>query len=375
MNRYCLGLIALMAMPTFAWEEAEPQAGKDKQQECKLCRWVDLRQATFTNRYRWVKSSNALFETNQTQQQQVYDMQFKADKKARVTLNARFTSGYWFTRSFAESGWGKQWNNEKGWSVFPRHFWLSVKPMEGVEIQTGGLNINYGEATEATYYDNDGFITGHRLKIKRPDKLWFDELSATFAYIGDYYTPNFFSRGDRLNNVNYVQYLGAKKAGPISASFAYTRHEIWAMYHEAVRLDTRPSKFIDAVRVEFYQRPTRPDPGYGFGVSIEKTVKNRLFVSTGYAEQDYNYNILNRSIRYPGRWGVQVAGTLTSDRLIRGNSPWVNWQYKVSPEYSLIGFWCVDINKDPRYVVFNSSHFSVGFQVNLKEFARKTGWL
>jgi hypothetical protein len=111
------------------------------------------------------------------------------------------------------------------------------------------------------------------------------------------------------------------------------------------------------------------------GVSVEKTIQDKLYLSGGYAEQDYNYNVLNRSIRYPGRWGVQVAGTLTSDRLIRGNSPWLNWQYKLSPEYSLIGFWCMDVRKDPRFVVFNSSHFSAGFQVNLKEFAKKTGWL
>ncbi len=175
--------------------------------------------------------------------------------------------------------------------------------------------------------------------------------------------------------MNYVQYLAGKKIGLLSASFAYTRHERWHMYHEAVRLDTSSSKIVDALRVELYQRATRPDPGYGFGVSAEKEIGKRLQLSGGYAEQDYNYNILNRSIRYPGRWGVQVAGTLTSDRLIRGNSPWVNWSYRLAPEYSLFGFWTKDVNRDQRFIVYNSSHFSAGFQVSLKEFAKKTGWL
>lgn len=157
------------------------ETGVQKAEECKLCRWVDLRQATFANRYRWVKRSNEKVETNQTQSQQIYDLRFKVDKAAKVSVNMRFTSGYWFTRAFAESGWGKQWNNEKGWSVFPRHFYLSLAPVKGIEFQTGGLNLNYSEATEATHYDNDGFITGHRLKVKRPDKVWLDELSAITA--------------------------------------------------------------------------------------------------------------------------------------------------------------------------------------------------
>lgn len=381
-------------------EAVETAAETEKTQsnnECKLCRWIDLQTATFATRFRVVKSNQRVsaamtrtqpflkagefVKTNQNQQQQIYEFDFKFDKAGRFKIHTRLSSGEWFTRSFAETGWGKDFNGEKTWAVYPRQFYLSAEPVKGVEFQIGGLDINRGENTENTTYDNDGFITGERLKIKRPDKLWFDEISATNAYIGDFYTPNFFQRAKRIGQgSNYHQFLVAKKFGKrVAVSMDYTSHATISHLREAVFVKTPELKFIDNIRVEFYHRLEDyrgVKRGWGYNVQVEKKIGDKFELTAGVANTDYRYNVLTTE-KFPARQAryAQPAGTLTADRMIRGLSPFVGWKYNFNKYYGVFGFWTTDLNKPtPLPFVYNSDHFSVGFQVNIKNILKKTGW-
>jgi hypothetical protein len=362
--------------------------------ECRFCRWIDLQTATVSFRYRWVKSNQRVtpamhvtqpflpagefVKINQAQQQQIYEFDVKFDKAARYKLHTRLSSGDWFTRSYAEVGWGETFNGEKGWKVLPRQFYLSAEPVRGVEIQYGGLGINRGENTEHTTYDNDGFITGQRLSVKRPDKVWFDEVSVTYAYIGDFYKPNFFERAKRLGQSNYHQYLVGKKFGKRAAvSVDYSSHATISHLREGITVNTPELKFVKNFKADFYQRLEDyrgVKKGWGYNLQAEMSFADKLDVTAGFAKTDYRYNVLTHE-KYPARQALyaQPAGTLTADRMIRGMSPFVSWKYRVSKYYSFLGFWAMDVNKPkPLPFVYNADHVSFGVQFDVRNMLKKT---
>jgi len=378
--------------------ESETEATKDSgNNECRLCRWIDLQTATVSFRWRWVKSNQRVtqamvntqpflkagefIKVKQGQQQQLYEFDFKFDKKGRYKLHTRLSSGQWFTRSFAEIGAGDVFNGEKGWTVSPRQFYFSAEPVKGIEFQYGGLGINRGENSENTSYDSDGFITGQRLTVKRPDKVWFDEVSVTYAYVGDFYTPNFFSRAKRLKESNYHQYLIGKKFGKnVTVSADYSSHATISNLRQGVTVKTPKAGFFKGFKADFYQRiedyrGVKKGIGYNFQADLD--FAGKLEMTTGFAKTDYRYNVLTTE-KYPARQrlAAQPAGTLTGDRMIRGMSPFVLWKYKVNKYYNFFGYWTMDINKPkPLPFVYNADHFSVGFQFDVKNMLKKTGWL
>lgn len=380
-----------------AEDSSEDSSSSKATNECKFCRWIDLQTATISARYRFVKSNQrvsaaghtaqpflatgAFVKTNQAQQQQLYEFDFKFDKAGRYKVHARFSTGEYFTRSFSEVGWGDVFNGENSAAVLPRQFYISAEPVKGLEFQYGGLGIAKGENTEHTTYDNDGFITGQRVKLKRPDKVWFDEISVTYAYIGDFYTPNFFQRTRRLAKSNYHQFLVSKKFGKRAAfSVDYSSHATISHLRQGLTINTKELKFIDSFKAEFYQRLEDyrgVKKGWGYNFQVEKDIKNKLSFTAGLTFTDYRYNVLTNE-KYPARQRLyaQPAGTLTADRMIRGLSPFVRWDYKITPYTSVFGFWTTDINKPtPLPFVYNADHFSVGFQLNVKSILKKTGWL
>ena len=130
-----------------------------------------------------------------------------------------------------------------------------MEPIPGFELQYGGLDINRGAASEITTYDNDGYIAGERLLIKRPQNLFFNEISVTYAYLGDLYTPNFFARADRLTHTNYHQFLVRKEiAKRVNASFDYTWQNKSNTLRQAVQVKIPELRVIDSARIETYER-------------------------------------------------------------------------------------------------------------------------
>ena len=155
--------------------------------------------------------------------------------------------------------------------------------------------------------------------IKRPQQLFLDEISVTYAYLGDLYTPNMFARTDRFTQSNYHQFLLRKQVGKrLNTSFDYTWQSKIQTVTEAVWVDIPESRVFDSVRYEDYQRlntatfPEEPGvftapTGNGFAITLAKKVDSRLAVEGGYASIDVYDTIRTREFFSSGL-GLDVNG-------------------------------------------------------------------
>jgi hypothetical protein len=201
------------------------------------------------------------------------------------------------------AGFVSSWNNtgigtgDAFKTLFMKQLYVAVAPITGVEGSYGGIGVVRGESTEITSYDNDGYLLGERVTVKRPRQLYFDDISFTNAYLGSTAESSFFSRTQHLDERNYRHLLFAKKLRPwISASGDYT----WVSngirtvgtVRAAATVKTEPLRAVDLVRWEQYRRGG-PQSAFGFAAYGEKNLTKRLLVGGGYADIDDNYGGLN----------------------------------------------------------------------------------
>jgi hypothetical protein len=269
-------------------------------------------------------------------------------------------------------------SKSKGWNLFLRQLYFEAKPVDGLSFQYGSLGIEKGVNTEATTFDDDGYVTGGRVSIKRPDKLWFDEASVTYAYLGDITTPNFFRRMDRMKQSNYHQFLLRKSFGKrVDVSTDYTFVNGTDTMHEGIKLNVKETKVLDSVLFEAYQRLTEFQiPGHlyqkgnGFAIQGEKKLFNRLTLGGGYADIDRDYTVYNPD-RLFHLFGFAINGDQTglSKRVIGK----VN--YQLTPDFSVSMFATkmIDGNPDTNRYIWNKSAFNVAVTYDLLKGLRKMG--
>ncbi len=277
-------------------------------------RWFELQSATLYTRYRYVESSALVTTANQMQHKELFRGRLKLDKRGRLTLNAGISSGRQFIGSWNNTGWG---TGDAQSNLALRQLFLAVAPWKGLMLEYGGLYIQRGESSEITSYDDDGYIVGERISVRRPDRLFLDEVSITYAYLGDTTNPNLNKRFHRLQQSNYHQFLVAKKlGGRIRASLDYTFQDGSETLREAVRLSASEMRVLDTIRFENYQRmDVRPD--YGFALHGEKLLFRRLTLGGGYAQIDPYY------------------GNLNADRFLTGRRVFLMINYQVFPELAV----------------------------------------
>jgi len=175
-----------------------------------FARWGDLQQFNLAMRYRFIENSAGVPTNDQVQSRTEFKGRFKLDRAGHYALNTGI-----FTGAASISGW----NNTGAGTGDPTHdlnvkqFYFAAAPISGLELRYGGVYVNRGEGTQITTYDNDLYLTGQRVTVKRPKQLWFDEISATQAYLGDPKLPSVWDRLHRLNESNYYQLLVGKKVG------------------------------------------------------------------------------------------------------------------------------------------------------------------
>ena len=137
-------------------------------------------------------------------------------------------------------------------------------------VQAGSLYINRGQSTEATTYDNDGYVMGERTSLKRGDLIGLDEVSVTTGYLGDLNTPSVFSRTGRMLDQNYLQVLVMRTVGSrLAVSADYSRVAGRATWRQALAL--RGLGPLDAIRLELYQR-AQHGPSSGIAVTADRRV-------------------------------------------------------------------------------------------------------
>lgn len=317
--------------------------------ESKLARWIELQTATLGIRYIFGKNSSDVTTLNQLQHMEAFKGRFKFDSKGNYSINAGVFSGNQFVLSWNNTGIGK---GQGLTNLYLKQLYFAAKPVKGLEVQYGGLYFLRGESTEITSYDNDGFLVGQRISVKRPKQFFFDEVSATYAYIGDFSKPNINKRFHRLKKSNYHQFLVSKNIGKRAAvSGDYTFQAGTETLREAVRVNTKELRVIDSFRFDTYQRmDVKPD--FGFNLSGEKTLFKKLTLGGGFAKIDPNY------------------GGLNSDRFNRGKRFYMNAAYALSPEFSVAAFATRGVGNN--FAISNRTRMDVVFSYNLLKTLQRT---
>jgi hypothetical protein len=330
--------------------EAKPSTKPQPNQECPICRWFELQQATISTRYRSIESSASVLTNNQVQSNQAFKARFKFDREGKYSFNFGLFSGNNFTGSWNNTGIG---TGTRFTNMYVKQAFVAAKPIKGVEVQFGGLYVERGENTEITSYDNDAYIMGERVVVKRPRTFFFDQVTLTYAHLGDLTKPNVLDRLHRLDQSNYHQLMVSKVIGKrASVTADYTFQSGVETMREAAKIITKELRVVDSIRFETYQRMDVNRDG-GFAMQAEKAwFRKRLTVSGGYAQIDKSY------------------GGLNGDRYNKGKRLFVNGSFTITPEFSVSTFATRAI--DNPYAVANHTRFDLIFSYNLlKTFQRK----
>jgi hypothetical protein len=296
-----------------------------------ITRWLDVQQGQISLRFREVKTSAGATGASHVQDLEAFKLRFKFDPKGRFGVNVGLFSGSNFIGGWNVTGPG---TGDATHDFHVKQLFLDAQPVAGLSGQIGSLYFWRGESSEVTTYDNDGYVSGERISVKRPKQLYFDEILFTQGYVGDLNKPNYFDRANRLDTINYRQFGVAKafkKRAGVSAEF--TTQDILAtgvpntsnlklpsFTSDWLRLGGRVStpelKVVDTVRVEGYRRWNVNNAG-GFAVSGEHAFSKRLTASLGYATIDRLY------------------GGLNGDRFNIGRRAFSTGSYALTPEITL----------------------------------------
>jgi len=308
-SAHAQGPIAAAGSPT-------DRAGAPPPAAAGFTRWVDLQTVNALARFRYVANSDHLVTTRQVQDSLALRGRLKFDRQARVSLTGVAATGTGFTSSWNNTGLG---TGDAVHALALKQLYLAVAPATGVEVSYGGLAPVRGESTEITSYDNDAYLVGQRVTVRRPKEAFFDEISGTAAFLGDLETPNVFRRLDRLDHANYGHVLVSKKAARwLTVSADLTRLSRVSTFRSAIAVALH-GQLVDAIRYEHYAR-AGGDAAFGFAVSVEKAVLPRLTMGLGYADIDRGY------------------GGLNGDRYNRGRRLFETGTLRLSPELSLAVF-------------------------------------
>lgn len=280
-------LAAIVVSPAMAAEA--PSGPGDSGEKKPVISFVEIQTAKIATRYSYVESDLGIPIRNQLQHKETFNIRFLFDGKGKYSLNAMAGSGRSFTSSWDDLGIGSDASSHLNF----RELFLSLKPWSGLELQYGGITPARGVATEITTYDNDAFILGARISLKKPKELFFDEIAGTLAYLGDLNEPDVFHRFDRLDQANYHQILVSKKIGKRAAvSVDYTSQWGIATLRQAVQVTLPELRLVDSIRFENYQRIEGKE-AYGFAVEGNKKIRRWLTLGGGFANIDEFYGGLN----------------------------------------------------------------------------------
>jgi len=343
------------ATPDTEPPKAEPQvrvpppgAPPQKPRPSALGRWFDLQAATVGARYRMVETNTAVISANQVQDNAQFKGRFKFDAKATWTLNAVYATGSNFSGGWNNTGLG---TGDPFTHLYVKQLFVAWAPVSGVEASYGSTGYFRGESTEITTFDNDGYMSGERISVKRPRQFHLDEFGAARGYVGDVSRPGVFDRWDRFTGGrNYFQIFAAKKFKKFfSVSGDYAHLDGAPMWHGAVTAKIPAARVVDTLRFEGYTR-TGTTGGSGYSVYVEKTMRKRAAAGVGYATID------------------PLAPTLNGDRFLRGQRYFVSGSYKLGFDFTAQAFWgqafhnAITIANQKRLDAIISYNALAGFQ-------------
>jgi len=319
----------------------------------RIGRWFGFDTVRLSARYRVIEASTGSLVANHVQYRITVKGALRFDRARRYQLVAGVSTGPTFISAWSTTGLGTgPFLGVHG--IYLKQLYGRAEPVTGFVVQYGGIDVVRGVSTEITTYDNDAYLTGGRLSVRRPRYLFFDDVTVTWAYLGDLLDPRVFPRFKRLGKVNYYQLLLAKRLNSrllTSAEFATDRGA--RTLRQAVRVATPEARVMDGVRFEQYFRLGR-DGAYGFAVEAEKAVGTRTALGGGYADIDQHY------------------GGLNADKFNRGRRLFARGRVRLSSEFDLELYFGQALAND--YAIANDTRFDVVLNYNLLKTLQRTPW-
>jgi hypothetical protein len=350
-NHRHIAAFVLAAAALLRDANAQP-ASTQKPAAPQLARWFELQNATLNLRYRFIDTTAGVTTTNQVQHRETLRGRVKFDPSARYTLNFGLFTGTRFTSGWDNTGWGIA-DAQKNLAF--KSVYFAAAPLPGFEAQYGGLYIIRGESTELTTYDEDGYVIGQRVSVRRPQQLYLDEISATVGYLApDPREIPISKRTKYLNDTpNYRHFLADKKFGKRAGVSVDFTHAAGAnTWRQGLNLKTPELRMIDTVILETYQRVNR-NADQGFALTLDKALNRKVSINWGYASID------------------PQSGGLNADRFHVGNRVFGMVIYNISSQFLASAFLTRAVGNDvplPQRTLSN-----LVFTYNVLPDLKKTG--
>jgi len=376
-------------------------------------RWLDLVELSNSERYRNSYNQGGFHNFEAGQERDLLIARIKLDQDARYFIGIRASSGRYFNWAYAEFAGQSRTERVKlagldgqsaaaktpaenaeqtaakiadpagalvsggasnGWEFYVRELYMSATPVKAATVEFGSFGFERGYGSEITTFDNDGYLTGERVRIQDPKHLFFDQIGFTTADFGFVGTPNLFDRGSGFGISNYRQAFVKKQLNRrVGFSADYTSQIGTNTLRQAALVGTKESKLVDSVRVETYQRLNTItlqglpiSGGSGFAVTADKQIGKRLNMDAGFASIDENYTVYGNS-RYLHSSGF----TLNGDTYGLGNRPFTHASLKIAPGVTAFGYYthAVGSGVAARVLDLNKQGLNAGLTFDFKAWA------
>jgi len=378
--------------------------------EDPLSRWLELNALSFSFRYRDEATTDGSHVFENGQERSLIDGRVKLDASGKYAVHFRVSSGKTFNWAYTDeigldyreripgasaysspaflqtlyaaaaadpAGYaaGVNGSPSRGWEMYFRQLYFSAAPIKQISLEYGSLGIERGEGSEATTYDDDGYIAGERIRLLDPKHLFFDQVVATYAYEGDIYQVNFFDRAERLGQSNYHQFLAEKHFGSrIKTSYDYTFDKGTHTIRQAVVAKVPEVRALDSVRLELYQRVNdkvlQGETFYahsGFAVTGTKTFFRKFQLDGGFAKIDQDYGVLTGD-----RLLALVGFSMNGDSFLTGNRVFARANWKVTSYVNLFGYYSHQVTTVPSNVLeLNKQGLNGGATIDFKNILAK----
>jgi len=370
-----------------------------------LARWLTINTLSVSYRWRDMTDYDAFRLFDSGQERYLADGGLKLDSAGKYSINFHVSSGRNFNWAYSDSLGDGFWELitpsrkyqsaqqllrkaqavaadpagnasydrvSRGSEIHVRELFLSASPIRQLTFEYGGIGIERGENTEITSYDDDGYMAGGRMRIRDPRHLFFDQIAVTYGYMGDYFDPNLFDRGNRFGQTNYHQFLLQKRiSARIKASADYTWQNHVQVMREAAVVNVRESKFANSARFELYQRTNNITlqgatfaSSSGFAIMAEKTLGEKTILKKfklegGYASVDEHYSVFDNS-----RALDAYAWALNGDTYGIGRRLIARSTFKINPYISCFGVYTHTVATD--YYNKNKQGMNFGLTIDFK---------
>jgi hypothetical protein len=187
--------------------------------------------------------------------------------------------------------------------------------------------------------------------VRSPKKLYFDEVSATFASLQDLTVPNLFKRVKHFDNQNYHQFLVRKQfTRVVGFSADYTFLSGIDTLHQAIRLKLPRKYGLDTLLFEQYER-VDPDKDYGFDIFADRKLNKMFTIAGGFAR-------------------TKIIPPLNSDRFPPGKRVYFVGTMRLTPEFSFT----VQATEGVGFIApaVHRTRISTAFTYNILETLKRT---